>query len=74
MAHHDLQAVSGPRLRQRSAEAGYRIHKDLPCGKAEYCRISCEPENEVAKKLYASLGFEESGEMCGDEAVALLKL
>ena len=45
-----------------------------PCGKAEYCWISYEPENEVAKKLYASLGFEETGEMCGDEAVAVLKL
>ena len=48
--------------------------RTFSCGKAEYCRISCEPENEVAKKLYASLGFEESGEMCGDETVALLKL
>ena len=45
-----------------------------PCGKAEYCWISYEPENEVAKKLYASLGFEETGEMCGDEIVAVLKL
>ena len=45
-----------------------------PCGKAEYCWISYEPENEIAKKLYASLGFEENGEMCGDEIVALLKL
>ncbi len=45
-----------------------------PCGKAEYCWISYEPENEVAKKLYASFGFEETGEMCGDEAVAVLKL
>ncbi len=45
-----------------------------PCGKAEYCWISYEPENEAAKKLYASFGFEETGEMCGDEAVAVLKL
>ena len=45
-----------------------------PCGKAEYCWISYEPENVIAKKLYASFGFEETGEMCGDEAVAVLKL
>ena len=45
-----------------------------PCGKAEYCWISYEPENEAAKKLYAAFGFEETGEMCGDEAVAVLKL
>jgi diamine N-acetyltransferase len=45
-----------------------------PCGKAEFCWISYEPENEIARKLYASLGFEETGEMDGDEIVAVLKL
>ena len=45
-----------------------------PCGKADLCWISYEPENETAKKLYASFGFEETGEMCGDEIVAVLKL
>ena len=45
-----------------------------PCGKAEYCAISFEPENEVAAKLYHSFGFEENGEMDGDEIVAVLKL
>jgi len=36
--------------------------------------ISYEPDNEVARKLYASLGFYESGEMVGDETLAVLKL
>ena len=45
-----------------------------PCGKAEYCEISYEPENTAAKKLYASFGFEENGEKDGDELIALLKL
>ena len=36
--------------------------------------ISYEPENEAARKLYASLGFEETGEMVGDEVEALLRL
>ena len=45
-----------------------------PCGKAEYCSLSYEPENEVAARLYHSLGFEENGEMDGDEIVAVLKL
>ena len=45
-----------------------------PCGKAEYCEISYEPENEVAAKLYRSLGFVENGETDGDETVAVLKL
>ncbi len=45
-----------------------------PCGKAEYCEISYEPENENAAKLYHSFGFEENGETDGDEIVAVLKL
>ena len=45
-----------------------------PCGKAKYCWISYEPENVAAKRLYASFGFEENGEMDGDEIVAVLKL
>ncbi len=36
--------------------------------------ISYEPENEVARKLYASLGFEEPGEMIGQEVLAVLRL
>ncbi len=34
--------------------------------------ISYEPENEVARKLYASLGFLETGEIQGEEVVAVL--
>ncbi len=45
-----------------------------PCGKADYCEISYEPDNTVAKTLYASLGFVENGELDGDETVAVLKL
>jgi diamine N-acetyltransferase len=36
--------------------------------------ISYEPENEAARRLYASLGFVETGEMVGDEVEALLQL
>jgi len=36
--------------------------------------ISYEPENEAARKLYASLGFVETGEMMGNEVFAILKL
>ena len=48
--------------------------RTFPSGKAEYCELSYEPENVVAKKLYASFGFVENGEMDGDEVVAVLKL
>ena len=48
--------------------------KSFPCGKAEYCWLSYEPENEVARKLYRSFGFVETGEMDGEEIVAVLRL
>ena len=45
-----------------------------PCGKAEYCVTSYEPENVVAKKLYSSFGFAETGEKDDGEDIAVLKL
>ena len=36
--------------------------------------ISYEPENAVGRKLYASLGFIETGEIIGDEVLAVLQL
>ena len=36
--------------------------------------ISYEPENKAARKLYASLGFSETGRMMEDEMEAVLKL
>ena len=36
--------------------------------------ISYEPDNVVARDLYASLGFVEPGEMLGDETLAVLNL
>ena len=33
--------------------------------------ISYEPENETARKLYASLGFVETGEMMEQETLAI---
>ena len=56
------------------------LHKVLeylrsePCGKGEYCWLSYEPENIVAKALYSSVGFCENGEMCGEEIVSVIKI
>jgi diamine N-acetyltransferase len=36
--------------------------------------ISYEPENDVARKLYASLGFKETGQMIEGEVEAILQL
>ncbi len=48
--------------------------KSLPCGKAEYCWLSYEPENIVAKELYKSFGFKETGDMDEGEIIAVLRL
>ena len=50
--------------------------RTLPCGPSELCWLSYEPQNEVAKKLYASFGFVEVPEHYkeGDEMPAVLKL
>ena len=48
--------------------------KSFPCGEAESCWLSYEPENEVARQLYRSYGFQETGEMDGEEIIAVLKL
>ena len=48
--------------------------RTFPAGPAKLCWISYEPENEAAKKLYGSFGFTETGEMCGNEVVAVLEL
>ncbi len=48
--------------------------KTFPCGKAEYCLLSYEPENTAARQLYHSFGFIENGDMDGSEIIAVLKL
>jgi diamine N-acetyltransferase len=48
--------------------------KAYPCGQATKVVLSYEPENTVAKALYASFGFKETGEICDGEIVAKLAL
>lgn len=48
--------------------------RTYPCGSAEYCWLSYEPENDIARKLYNSFGFRETGEMDEGEVVAALRL
>ena len=52
--------------------------RTFPCGDAETVWLSYEPENEVAKKLYASFGFIEQPQWYkggdGEEIPAILKL
>jgi len=59
---------------KQAVELALRFIRTFPCGKADYCWLSYEPENTVAKSLYASFGFTETGEKDGEELIAVLKL
>lgn len=49
--------------------------KTKPLGEVKYCWLSYEPENEVARQLYRSFGFEEKELPKGwDEVPAVMKL
>ena len=59
---------------RQAVELALKFIKTYPCGKADFCWLSYEPENTVAKSLYASFGFIETGEKDGEEQIAVLKL
>lgn len=59
---------------KKAVELALDFIRTFPCGKADYCWLSYEHENVVAKDLYASFGFEETGEKDGEELIAVLKL
>ena len=50
--------------------------RSFPCGEADYCWLSYEPENEAARDLYRSFGFIEEDRLPRgwEEIPALLKL
>lgn len=48
--------------------------RTFPCREAEYCYLSYDSDNKMAKNLYSQFGFVENGETDGDEIVAVLKL
>ena len=59
---------------KKAIELALEFIRTFPCGKAEYCWLSYEPENVVAKEIYASFGFAETGEKDCEELIAVLKL
>jgi diamine N-acetyltransferase len=61
---------------RKALELALDYIRTFPCGKADICWLSYEPENEVAKKLYASFGFIEQPQFYkdGEEMPAFLKL
>ena len=63
---------------RESLKLALEFVRTAPCGEAEYCVLSYDPKNEVAKKLYFSLGFVELNEPGyyedGNEVSAVLNL
>ena len=59
---------------KKAMEAILDYIRTWPCGEAKLCWLSYEPENTMARRLYHSFGFEENGEMCDGEIVAVRKL
>ena len=61
---------------RRAIELALDFIRTFPAGEAKYCWLEYEPKNEVAKKLYASFGFEEHPEQYeeGEEMPAILTL
>ena len=37
--------------------------RTFPCGKADHCRLFCDPETETVRNPCRSFGFEEAPEM-----------
>lgn len=59
---------------RQAVELALGFIRTFPCGKADYCWLSYEPENTTAISLYSSFGFKETGEKDGEELIATLKL
>ena len=59
---------------KKAMDLALEFIKTFPCGTAKYCWLSYESDNDVARKLYKSVGFEETDEKDGEEIVAILKL
>ena len=68
------ERFQGRWLGRKAMEAVLNYIRTYPCGKADYCWLSYEPENKAAKSLYSKFGFAENGEMDGEEVIAVLKL
>lgn len=68
------KAYQGKGLGRKAVNLALDFIKTLPCGAAKYCWLSYEPENEVARRLYSSFGFAETGEMDGREVIAVLEI
>ena len=58
---------------KKAVKLALEFVKTFPHGKADYCWLCYDKNNEVARKLYLSMGFQEIGEQDDDiNAVIIL--
>ena len=58
---------------RKAVELALEFVKTFPHGIADYCWLCYDKNNEVARKLYLSMGFQEIGEQ-DDDINAVIKL
>jgi diamine N-acetyltransferase len=68
------QHYQGKGYGREAMRSALELIRTFPHGKASFVSLSYEPENTVAKELYASLGFVETGKLIGREQIAVLTL
>lgn len=68
------QKHQGKGLGKAALEASLDYLRTRPLGPADTVWLSYEPENVAARALYHKFGFQENGQMCGEEVVAVRKL
>ena len=67
------QEEQGKGYGKKAVELALEFVKTFPHGKADYCWLCYDKNNEVARKLYLSMGFQEIGEQ-DDDINAVMKL
>ena len=58
---------------KKAVKLALEFVKTFPHGKADYCWLCYDKNNEVARKLYLSMGFQEIGEQ-DDDINAVIEL
>ncbi|MEK3887109.1 GNAT family N-acetyltransferase [Bacillus sp. FSL K6-3431] len=72
-----LRLMIGEQYQKRGREVMKKVLeyiRTFPVGHAQYCWISYETDNNIAKNLYESFGFHDNGEICENDPVIVLKL
>jgi diamine N-acetyltransferase len=59
---------------RKAVEQALALIRSFPYGEAGLVVLSYKPTNDRARRLFSSLGFQETGEMNDDEVWAVLEL